>query len=160
MDEKTEFIQSDDADFDALQRMAAVVKSAAPACAPLHRIEKTGEFRMLFSELKSKEVVNLRDCRKMGHVTDFEFDECSGVIQKIIVPGIGGKTAQRLAFYMLSLPQEEAETALRLMRETEVGKNAVLIGNVTEGNGTVMRTRLGGRRTVDVLYGEGLPRIC
>ena len=45
---------------------------------------------MLFSELKSKEVVNLRDCRKMGHVTDFEFDECSGVIQKIIVPGIGG----------------------------------------------------------------------
>ena len=56
MDEKTEFIQSDDADFDALQRMAAVVKSAAPACAPLHRIEKTGEFRMLFSELKSKEV--------------------------------------------------------------------------------------------------------
>ena len=65
MDEKTEFIQSDDADFDVLQRMAAVVKSAAP--------------------------VNLRDCRKMGHVTDFEFDECSGVIQKIIVPGIGGK---------------------------------------------------------------------
>ena len=80
MDEKTEFIQSDDADFDALQRMAAGVKSAAPACAPLHRIE-----------LKSTEVVNLRDCRKMGHVTDFEFDECSGVIQKIIVPGIGGK---------------------------------------------------------------------
>ncbi len=58
------------------------------------------------------------------------------------------------------VPQEEAETALRLMRETEVGKNAVLIGNVTEGNGTVMRTRLGGLRTVDVLYGEGLPRIC
>ena len=26
------------------------------------------------------------------------------------LPGIGGKTAQRLAFYMLSLPQEEAET--------------------------------------------------
>ena len=25
------------------------------------------------------------------------------------LPGIGGKTAQRLAFYMLSLPQEEAE---------------------------------------------------
>ena len=26
------------------------------------------------------------------------------------LPGIGGKTAQRLAFYMLSLPQEEAES--------------------------------------------------
>ena len=48
MDEKTEFIQSDDADFDALQRMAAVVKSAAPACAPLHRIEKTENFGCFF----------------------------------------------------------------------------------------------------------------
>lgn len=45
---------------------------------------------MLFSELKSKEVVNLRDCRKMGHVIDFEFDECTGCINKIIVPGVTG----------------------------------------------------------------------
>ncbi len=43
---------------------------------------------MLFSELKSKDVVNIRDCRKMGHVTDFEFDECTGCINKIIVPGV------------------------------------------------------------------------
>ena len=35
---------------------------------------------MLFSELKCKDVVNLRDCRKMGHVIDFEFDECTGCI--------------------------------------------------------------------------------
>lgn len=45
---------------------------------------------MLFSELKCKEVVNLRDCRKMGHVVDFEFDECTGCISKIIVPGVSG----------------------------------------------------------------------
>ena len=42
---------------------------------------------MLFSELKCKEVINLRDCRKLGHVTDFEFDQCSGCICKLIVPG-------------------------------------------------------------------------
>lgn len=44
---------------------------------------------MLFSELKSKEVINLRDCRKLGHVADFEFDQCTGCIQKLIVPGCG-----------------------------------------------------------------------
>ncbi len=43
---------------------------------------------MLFSELKCKDVVNIRDCRKMGHVTDFAFDECTGCIEKIIVPGV------------------------------------------------------------------------
>ena len=43
---------------------------------------------MLFSELKCKEVVNIRDCRKMGNVVDFEFDECTGSICKLIVPGV------------------------------------------------------------------------
>lgn len=40
---------------------------------------------MLFSEFKSKEVINIRDCRRLGKVTDFEFDECKGIICKIIV---------------------------------------------------------------------------
>lgn len=43
---------------------------------------------MLFSELKCKEVINIRDCRKMGNVVDFEFDECTGCICKLIVPGV------------------------------------------------------------------------
>lgn len=42
---------------------------------------------MLFSELKCKEVINLRDCRKLGHVVDLEFDHCTGCIQKLMVPG-------------------------------------------------------------------------
>ena len=42
---------------------------------------------MLFSELKSKDVINLRDCRKLGHIADFEFDECTGCICRVIVPG-------------------------------------------------------------------------
>lgn len=42
---------------------------------------------MLFSELKCKEIINLRDCRRLGHVVDFEFNECTGCIQCLIVPG-------------------------------------------------------------------------
>lgn len=42
---------------------------------------------MLFSELKCKDVINIRDCKKLGCVCDIEFDECSGCICKIIVPG-------------------------------------------------------------------------
>ena len=58
------------------------------------------------------------------------------------------------------VPEKDAERALEIMRATEVGRNAAVIGRVTEGSGTVMSTRLGGTRGVDVLYGEGLPRIC
>lgn len=41
---------------------------------------------MLFSELKCKDVINIRDCKKIGRVCDLEFDECNGCICKIIVP--------------------------------------------------------------------------
>ena len=56
--------------------------------------------------------------------------------------------------------EEDAEKALSVMKATNHGKDAVLLGKVTEGNGVVMKTRLGGKRVVDMLYGEGLPRIC
>ncbi len=41
---------------------------------------------MLFSELKCKDVINLRDCKKLGRISDLEFDECSGKICKVFIP--------------------------------------------------------------------------
>ena len=55
---------------------------------------------------------------------------------------------------------KDAGKAMTLMRDTGVGKNAVIIGIVTVGNGVILKTRIGGTRAVDALYGEGLPRIC
>lgn len=46
---------------------------------------------MSFDEMCKKEVISVKDCRKLGHVVDLEFDECKGCICKIIVsekPGI------------------------------------------------------------------------
>ena len=46
---------------------------------------------MLYSDFKCKEVINIKDCKRLGKVTDFEFDECTGQICKIIVScgGVG-----------------------------------------------------------------------
>lgn len=54
----------------------------------------------------------------------------------------------------------DAERALELMKQTECGRDAAIIARAVSGKGVVMKTRLGGSRVVDVLYGEGLPRIC
>lgn len=58
------------------------------------------------------------------------------------------------------VPAKDEEKALEIIKNTEAGKNAAVIGHVADGSGVAMITRLGGRRVVDVLYGEGLPRIC
>lgn len=59
-------------------------------------------------------------------------------------------------------PKEEAPAALAAMKAHSLGKDAAIIGEVFEvGAGTVeMTTLMGGRRMVDWLNSEQLPRIC
>ena len=60
------------------------------------------------------------------------------------------------------VPADQAEAALAAMRSVPEGANAVAIGRAQAGEpGRVtMRTAFGGRRIVDMLVGEQLPRIC
>lgn len=58
------------------------------------------------------------------------------------------------------LPKKQADKALGIIQKSKYGKNAAVIGRVKEGSGVVMTTALQGSRIVDILYGEGLPRIC
>lgn len=58
--------------------------------------------------------------------------------------------------------REAAEAVLRAMREHPLGREAAIIGEVTEEHPkeVFMRSRVGGTRLVDMLSGEQLPRIC
>ena len=60
------------------------------------------------------------------------------------------------------VPEEKAEDVLHMMRQSAYGENATIIGRVTEDKpGEVfVETSIGGLRRLDVLQGEGLPRIC
>ncbi len=60
------------------------------------------------------------------------------------------------------LPQEEADRALEIMKANPLGRQAAKVGRVVpEPPGKVyLRTRIGGRRVLDLLSGEQLPRIC
>lgn len=42
---------------------------------------------MRFCDLKQKEVINAKDCKRLGFVSDLIFDECTGQICDIVVPG-------------------------------------------------------------------------
>ena len=58
------------------------------------------------------------------------------------------------------IPANQADRALEIIRGTVHGKNAAVIGYARDGSGAYIKTRLGATRRFDVLYGEGLPRIC
>ena len=58
------------------------------------------------------------------------------------------------------VPSEQANKAVEIMKQSKYGENAAIIGKVTNGDGVTLITPLGGQRKVNVLIGEGLPRIC
>ena len=58
--------------------------------------------------------------------------------------------------------KDDAEKVLGILNTDELGKNAVIIGEITGSNKgmVVMNTGIGGKRIIDMLAGEQLPRIC
>ncbi|WP_027437665.1 hydrogenase expression/formation protein HypE [Lachnospira multipara] len=65
---------------------------------------------------------------------------------------------------VIILPKDEKEKALSIIKNSKYGENACVIGEVMakeEDKPLVyIETEIGGRRILDVLQGEGLPRIC
>lgn len=58
--------------------------------------------------------------------------------------------------------REQAPAAVELLRSREEGRDAALIGEVVSAHPrqVVLNSRIGGRRVVNMLLGEQLPRIC
>jgi len=59
-------------------------------------------------------------------------------------------------------PPEQSNQILNAIQQYEVGRNASVIGKIVEGKGgrVNLKTRIGGKRSLEMLTGEQLPRIC
>ena len=58
------------------------------------------------------------------------------------------------------VPSEQKERAVQIISESKYGERAKIIGTVSASNGVFMETHIGGKRRVNLLIGQGLPRIC
>ncbi len=63
---------------------------------------------------------------------------------------------------LLYVDKKDADRALRILRETQGGKSAAIIGEVLPPKEVqvFLKTSFGGERVVEMPYGEELPRIC
>ncbi len=59
-------------------------------------------------------------------------------------------------------PPKEAEPLLQVMKSHPLGRDAEIIGSVTEENPrrVILHTLIGGHRILDMLTGGQYPRIC
>ncbi len=67
---------------------------------------------------------------------------------------------------VLSVDKEDSNKALQLIKNSKYGENAAIIGEVkkpvkeSDIVNVSVKTRIGGKRIIGLMYGEGLPRIC
>ncbi|MHA1729601.1 MAG: hydrogenase expression/formation protein HypE, partial [Promethearchaeota archaeon] len=63
---------------------------------------------------------------------------------------------------IICIREEHAEECLKKIKNTSIGKDAVIIGNVNDKNRgmVVLRTQLGGSRIIETPMGEPIPRVC
>lgn len=71
-----------------------------------------------FSDLRDKEVINLRDGRKLGCVTDIDFDIPTGRICRIILPPPGKMALFASSKSNLYIPWDKIE---------KIGDDAILV---------------------------------
>lgn len=61
---------------------------------------------------------------------------------------------------VMGVSADAADAVLAALRSHPYGKNAAIIGEVVEGSGVVMRTRIGGERFIEPPMGDPVPRVC
>lgn len=141
----------------------------ASDCAPL-----TGIFNELMKEKIS--IRFMRDVTRGGLATILneitESSKCGVVIEEAAIPvsnevrgfcdilGLDPLYMANEGKMLTVIPIAQVEKALRAMRRSKYGKHAAVIGEIIEGNSVTMTTKFRGSRKIDILYGEGLPRIC
>ncbi len=76
-----------------------------------------------FSELRSKEVINVRDGSLLGCITDIEFNAFTGEICAIILPGNG----------ILASLSPKNRITVPWCRIERIGKDTILVGIDGEG---------------------------
>lgn len=64
--------------------------------------------------------------------------------------------------FLCILPEARAGKALEIMRADSLGTDACMVGRIVEENPgkVILKTPLGGKRLLNMLEGEQLPRIC
>lgn len=61
---------------------------------------------------------------------------------------------------VIVVSDDDSQKVLDILHKSNTGKNAKIIGSVTDDNKVILNTISGGRRHIDLPPGELLPRIC
>lgn len=61
---------------------------------------------------------------------------------------------------VMGVAEQDADEVLAAIRRHKYGRDAMIVGTVTDGSGVVMETLVGGERFIEPPVGDPVPRVC
>lgn len=108
----------------------------------------------------------LNEIAETAHVS-IEIDEAKlpisdGVNAACELLGLDPLYVANEGILLVFVKSEDAEKALQIIRESEHGENAEIIGRVTDekSKNVYLKSLFGNKRIIEMITGEQLPRIC
>jgi len=152
---------------EGLEFASPVVSDAAPLWEPVAALLKAGLEVHCLRDLTRGGLASALNEIAAGAGAGIEIREAAVPVTEAVqgaceILGLDPLYVANEGRFVAFLPEREAERALVVLRTQAVSAAAARIGTVTAaGRGVVTLTsRIGGRRVLDMLSGEQLPRIC
>ncbi len=143
-----------ESDCQALHGLSAAILAVCPECRCMRDATRGGIATVLNEFAEASQVAI--------HLTESALpirDEVRGMCE---ILGLDPLYLANEGKLLAIVPASHAQDVLAAMREQPAGINSAIIGSVSEmpAGRVILETAFGGRRIVDMLVGEQLPRIC
>lgn len=152
---------------EGLEFETAIVSDTAPLIDLLDCIEKYGEkIHVMRDPTRGGLASSLNEIAQLANVGMAIYENKIPILDEVKaaceILGLDPLYVANEGKMIAIVSHDVAENVLFEWKTKEIGKEAEIIGEVTSENpGTViMKTAIGSKRIVDMIYGEQLPRIC
>jgi hydrogenase expression/formation protein HypE len=134
--------------------LAGMVQEVMKSCT-IHAMKDPtrGGFAAAINEMAKKSGVQVR-------ITEEALPISPAVKSASMLLGIDPLEVANEGKVVMGVPAADAERVLAILRAHTYGKNAAIVGAVTEGKGVIMETAAGGERFIEPPLGDPVPRVC
>ncbi|HOJ96472.1 MAG TPA: hydrogenase expression/formation protein HypE [Methanospirillum sp.] len=141
-----------------------IISDVAPLSGMVHAAMSVGTIHAMKDPTRGGFASAINEMAKKSRVMVRIVEECipirSSVRAASQLLGIDPLEVANEGKVVMGVPADDAETILKSLKSHQYGKDAAIIGTVTEGNGVIMETTAGGERFIEPPMGDPVPRVC
>ncbi len=151
---------------EGLSFESSLKSDAAPLNHLVREMLAAGEIHVLRDPTRGGLATTLNEIARQSRVGIEIYEEAVPVRESVVaaaeILGLDPFYIANEGKLIAILPRAQTEAVLAAMKKNSYGQDAAVIGEVKEEHPgrVVMKTTIGGKRLMDMLAGEQLPRIC